>query len=57
MFKVKFKTTTRAFDEKPLAEIAKMLEQAAEKVRAGHHEGVLRDSQDNIVGKFGWNKD
>lgn len=52
MFELKFATDNAAFEEAFETEITVILDRVAEKVRAGHREGTVRDTNGNTVGSF-----
>ena len=55
MFTLKIKTGNSAFEEDARGEIARILEELADKIRDGKEPSTLQDYNGNTVGNIDWN--
>lgn len=53
MFSFTIRTDNDAFDDDRNAEISRLLDEAAQRVRRGDVSGMLRDANGNTVGSYG----
>jgi hypothetical protein len=52
MFKIQFHTSNAAFEDGAASESARILRHVAAEIEDGHLEGVVIDSNGNLIGAF-----
>lgn len=53
-FDIRIETTSAAFDDDASGELDRILRDVADRVSAGHADGVVKDVNGNTVGRYTW---